>query len=216
MEPGAFGARYHERAAAGNLNVVVSRTSVFPMKKFASLVVLSALAALAPVLAVAAPPEAGPIVIPMNLVDAQGGAKPVGTVSATDTSYGLLLKPALTGLPPGLHGFHVHENPSCDAADKDGQKTAAQAAGGHYDPATTHRHEGPYGDGHLGDLPAIYVDPDGKADNPVLAPRLKAADLRGRSLMIHAGGDNHSDHPAPLGGGGARIVCGVTPAIPKP
>ncbi|TXH60168.1 MAG: superoxide dismutase, partial [Thiothrix sp.] len=23
-----------------------------------------------------------------------------------------------------------------------------------------------------------------------------------RALMIHAGGDNHSDHPAPLGGGG--------------
>ena len=27
--------------------------------------------------------------------------------------------------------------------------------------------------------------------------------------MIHAGGDNYSDTPAPLGGGGARIVCGV-------
>ena len=29
--------------------------------------------------------------------------------------------------------------------------------------------------------------------------------------MIHAGGDNHADHPAPLGGGGGRIVCGVIP-----
>ncbi|HPY41396.1 MAG TPA: superoxide dismutase [Cu-Zn] SodC2, partial [Thiolinea sp.] len=27
--------------------------------------------------------------------------------------------------------------------------------------------------------------------------------------MIHMGGDNHADHPAPLGGGGARMVCGV-------
>jgi Cu-Zn family superoxide dismutase len=27
--------------------------------------------------------------------------------------------------------------------------------------------------------------------------------------MVHAGGDNHADHPAPLGGGGPRIVCGV-------
>ena len=24
-----------------------------------------------------------------------------------------------------------------------------------------------------------------------------------------AGGDNHADHPAPLGGGGARVACGV-------
>ena len=27
--------------------------------------------------------------------------------------------------------------------------------------------------------------------------------------MIHAGGDNHSDHPKLLGGGGTRMVCGV-------
>jgi Cu-Zn family superoxide dismutase len=27
--------------------------------------------------------------------------------------------------------------------------------------------------------------------------------------MADAGGGNHEDHPAPLGGGGARIVCGV-------
>ena len=40
---------------------------------------------------------------------------------------------------------------------------AALAAGGHYDPAKTDRHEGPYGNGHLGDLPALYVDKEGKA-----------------------------------------------------
>jgi Cu-Zn family superoxide dismutase len=27
--------------------------------------------------------------------------------------------------------------------------------------------------------------------------------------MIHAGGDTYSDMPAPLGGGGARLACGV-------
>ena len=27
--------------------------------------------------------------------------------------------------------------------------------------------------------------------------------------MVHMGGDNHSDHPAPLGGGGARVACDV-------
>jgi Cu-Zn family superoxide dismutase len=152
-----------------------------------------------------------PIVIQMNIVDAQGKATPAGTITATNTGYGLMLKPALTGLPPGLHGFHLHENPSCDPAPKDGQPAAAQAAGGHYDPAKTNRHEGPYGNGHLGDLPAIYVGPDGKADYPILAPRLKVADLPGHSLMVHAGGDNHADHPAPLGGGGVRIACGVVP-----
>jgi Cu/Zn superoxide dismutase len=27
--------------------------------------------------------------------------------------------------------------------------------------------------------------------------------------LIHAGGDNYSDQPAPLGGGGVRLACGV-------
>jgi Cu-Zn family superoxide dismutase len=34
--------------------------------------------------------------------------------------------------------------------------------------------------------------------------------------MIHAGGDNHADHPAPLGGGGMRIACGVVPSSGTP
>jgi Cu-Zn family superoxide dismutase len=159
-------------------------------------------------------PPPPPVAIKMNAVDAKGVTQAVGTITASNSGYGLMLKPQLKGLPPGLHGFHLHENPTCDPADKDGQPTAAQAAGGHYDPAKTGRHDGPYGTGHLGDLPAIYVDNEGKAEYPVLAPRLKLADLFGRSLMIHAGGDNHADHPQPLGGGGARIVCGVAPAPP--
>jgi len=27
--------------------------------------------------------------------------------------------------------------------------------------------------------------------------------------MIHAGGDNYADQPAPRGGGGARVACGA-------
>ena len=92
---------------------------------------------------------------------------------------------------------------------KEGKAVAALAAGGHLDPSNTGKHEGPYGKGHLGDLPVLYVGADGKAMLPVLAPRLKVADLKGRSLMIHAGGDNYSDQPDKLGGGGARIACGV-------
>jgi len=51
---------------------------------------------------------------------------------------------------------------------------------------------------------------DGRANYPVLAPRLKSLlELQGHSLMIHLDGDNHQDHPALLGGGGARLACGV-------
>lgn len=147
--------------------------------------------------------------VQMNKVDEKGVGSSVGQVSISETKYGLVFSPALKGLPPGAHGFHVHQNPSCDAQEKDGKMVPALAAGGHYDPGDTKRHDTPWGNGHLGDLPALFVDAEGNASQPVLAPRLKAADIAGRSLMVHAGGDNHSDHPAALGGGGGRVVCGV-------
>lgn len=150
------------------------------------------------------------LVVPMNLVDNQGNAKPVGQITIAESPYGLVFTPQLSGLPHGIHGFHVHENPDCGPKEKDGAMVAGLAAGGHYDPEKTNRHGTPWGDGHLGDLPAVAVDAGGSATQPVLAPRLKKMkDIRQRSLMIHAGGDNHADHPAPLGGGGARIACGV-------
>lgn len=151
------------------------------------------------------------ISVQMNAVDDKGVGQPAGQVVMSETPYGLVFTPSLAALPPGMHGFHVHENPSCDPKEKDGKMTAAMAAGGHYDPAASKHHGLPWGDGHLGDLPGLYVDAAGNANYPVLAPRLKLADVRGRSLMIHAGGDNHSDHPAALGGGGARLFCGLIP-----
>jgi Cu-Zn family superoxide dismutase len=71
-------------------------------------------------------------------------------------------------------------------------------------------HMGPMGGGHLGDLPLIMVGADGTAKSTLTAPRIKTLDpLRGHALMIHVGGDNYSDQPAPLGGGGARMACGI-------
>ena len=173
------------------------------MRKFA----IAALVAALPLVAVAD----GALTVTMNVVDADGVGAAVGTVTVTESKYGLVFTPDLKGLPPGLHGFHVHENGSCAPGEKDGKKVPAGAAGGHLDPAKTGRHGFPWGDGHLGDLPALYVNADGVATQPVLAPRLTLGDIKGHALMVHAGGDNHDDHPMTLGGGGARIVCGVFP-----
>jgi len=145
----------------------------------------------------------------MHIVRASGVAESIGSIRLVETSHGLALYPNLTALPPGQHGFHIHEKPNCAPAEQGGAMVPGLSAGGHYDPAGTKRHGEPWGDGHLGDLPALYVAADGNATSPVLAPRLKLSDVRNRSIMVHAGGDNHADHPAPLGGGGARIACGV-------
>jgi Cu-Zn family superoxide dismutase len=167
------------------------------------------LMALAAALALSAAAQAAELTVSMSAATAQGAGASLGSVRIAETPYGLAFYPQLTGLAPGLHGFHVHEKPSCDPAEKDGAAVAALGAGGHLDPAGSKKHGEPWGDGHLGDLPPLYVAADGTATAPVLAPRLKLADVRQRSLMVHAGGDNHADHPQPLGGGGARVACGV-------
>ena len=153
--------------------------------------------------------QAAEMEVPLSIADAKGVGSSIGSVRLVETRYGLALYPNLAGLPPGLHGFHVHENPSCGPVDRDGTPVPAMAAGGHLDPAGSKRHGEPWGDGHLGDLPPLYVATDGTAKSPVLGPRLKLADVKQRALMVHAGADNHADHPSPLGGGGARIACGV-------
>jgi superoxide dismutase, Cu-Zn family len=143
------------------------------------------------------------LVIPVYMTTADGKGQSVGTVTADDTIYGLVLTPKLHGLPPGVHGFHVHDMAMCD---HDGT-----AAGGHLDPDKTNKHLGPYDPGHLGDLPVLVVDAKGDAMLPVLAPRLKLEMIKNHALMVHAGGDNYSDIPAKLGGGGTRLACGVIP-----
>lgn len=141
--------------------------------------------------------QAAPITVPIYSVDDE--KKELGQVIFNDSDFGLLITPNLAALPPGLHGFHLHQHPNCG--------DHGMNAGSHFDPKQINSHQGPYGKGHLGDLPLLYVDAGGRANTPTLAPRLKTSDLSGLSLMIHTGGDDYSDNP-PLGGGGARIACG--------
>jgi len=143
------------------------------------------------------------IIVPMNFTAEKGMGASAGTITISENNHGLLFTPNLQGLKPEIHGFHIHVNFSCDQN--------GMAAGGHFDPQKSGKHLGPYNDnGHLGDLPAITVNADGTATLPVLAPRLMhLADIKNHALMIHEGGDNYSDIPAKLGGGGARMVCGL-------
>ncbi|MET3590306.1 Cu-Zn family superoxide dismutase [Bartonella silvatica] len=131
----------------------------------------------------------------------------IGIIKIEESAHGLIFTPNLSSLPKGLHGFHVHENPSCDM--KDG--VIGGAAGGHYDPDRTGKHLGPYNiHGHLGDLPALYTDDKGWSTMSVIAPRIRhITEIKGHSLIVHLGGDNQSDEPLPLGGGGARLACGI-------
>ena len=145
----------------------------------------------------------------MRAIDANGVGKIIGILKLKDTSDGLEITPDLAELTPGAHGFHLHQNPSCEAGEKDGKKVAGLAAGGHYDPNKTGRHEGPHGFGHLGDFAILMVAQDGGSEQAVYASKLTVEDVINHSFIIHANSDNYSDTPLPLGGAGARVACGV-------
>lgn len=147
----------------------------------------------------------------MNAITAEGVGAPLGDVAIAATGQGATFTGALTGLPGGEHGFHVHANGDCGPGpNEQGEVVAGGAAGKHWDPAGTNAHRGPEGDGHLGDVAAFVANPDGTANIAATAPRIAdVSQLRGKALMIHSGGDNYSDQPKPDGGGGTRVACGV-------
>jgi Cu-Zn family superoxide dismutase len=172
--------------------------------------IIAAALAAAWTLAAAAPVVAGTAKAIVVLAAPNGVGGPAGRVMFRDAPGGATIKVDVYGLPPGAHGFHVHDNPSCAAGSVNGVVIPAGAAGSHYDPGGTGKHMGPMGMGHLGDLPVINTDRYGSAHIVLVAPRITdVSALKGHSVVIHAGGDNYSDDPSPNGGGGARIACGV-------
>jgi superoxide dismutase, Cu-Zn family len=145
--------------------------------------------------------------VDINRISDSGVGDKIGTVVVSEGKGGVSFKVAVTGVPKGQRGFHVHEKGDCGPAMKDGKMAAGMAAGPHFDPEAKKSHKGPKGTGHKGDLPALNATDKG-INQTVTAPRLKLADVQGKSLMIHEGGDNYSDKPE-NGGGKGRIACGV-------
>lgn len=164
--------------------------------------------------AVRAAGKTTPVKVTMNQITADGVGESDGTITLKQTKKGVEFAIDLSKLPPGEHGFHIHEKGMCEPAEKEGKKVAGQSAGGHWDPDATKAHKGPAGGGHKGDLPKLTVPENGKLKTKLTAEGLTLADLGGKALMIHAGGDNYADAPKPLGGGGDRIVCGMIPGGP--
>ena len=142
----------------------------------------------------AAGAKAAPVKVKMNDISAEGVGAPVGTITLKQTKKGVELDVALSKLPPGEHGFHIHEKGMCEPGEKEGKKAAGLAAGGHWDPDATKAHKGPGGGGHKGDLPKLTVPANGKLKTKLTVEGLKLAELgqvpddprRRRQLQRHA------------------------------
>lgn len=157
----------------------------------------------------AAPALADQTRIRMNLLTSDGVGAAIGTIRAVDTGQGLRLTPLLKGLSPGPHGMEVHEKGDCGAGEAAGKRVPGLAAGGRFDPDKSGGPGERAGADQPGDIPALVVDQDGIARHPVTAPRLKLAQIKGRSIIIRASDATNADQrPA---GDQTRIACGVIP-----
>ncbi|MBI5629680.1 MAG: superoxide dismutase family protein [Elusimicrobia bacterium] len=128
-----------------------------------------------------------------------------GTVSFEDARGGLKVSVRLQGVPPGEHGFHIHEFGNCEDSGK--------AAGSHYNPMKK-----PHGhalrDGlkraHVGDFGNITAAADGTASADLLLPKVAlsagARTVAGRAVVLHEKADDFSQ---PAGNAGGRIACGA-------
>ncbi len=129
-----------------------------------------------------------------------------GTVTFTKEENGMRVMAHFEGVPPGDHGFHIHEKGDCSAPD-------AMSAGGHFNP-TGMSHGAPDSTvRHVGDLGNISADSSGIAHKEFVDPMLTfegANSILGKGVILHADPDDYTSQPT--GAAGGRISCGVIEA----
>jgi Cu-Zn family superoxide dismutase len=128
-----------------------------------------------------------------------------GHVMLKEAKGGITLTAEVTNVPPGKHGFHIHENGSCAEAGK--------AAGGHFNPDKVehgfipkngHMHS------HAGDMGNITINKDGKGTLKIFLEGLTLSEgkyaVNGKAIILH---EKEDDFGQPTGNAGGRIGCGI-------
>jgi len=132
------------------------------------------------------------------------GSNAAGTVTFTQKGDKVVVVAKVSGLAPGMHGFHIHEKGDCSSGD-------GMSAGGHFNPlGKPHAHPTTM-DRHAGDMPMLAADAAGSAsltvELDVITVGSGAADVVGRGLIVHKDPDDFKTQPT--GNSGARVACGV-------
>jgi Cu-Zn family superoxide dismutase len=152
------------------------------------------------------PDQAGATKVLVSLVNTKGAK--VGSAILTQHYDGVVIYVKATGLTPGRHGFHIHEQGECAAPN-------FKSAGSHFNPfGKEHGYDAPEGH-HAGDLPNLVVAEDGTVKAEIFAPHVTLQQGKpnsllkpgGTALVIHAGADDYATDPA--GNAGDRVACGV-------
>lgn len=135
------------------------------------------------------------------------GQTATGTVHFQDVADGTQVVVDLTNVPPGVHGFHIHEGASC--ADD------AKAAGGHFNPNNMPHADPQAASHHAGDFGNVTADDKGEVHLTFVTHSVSVAagttSVIGHAVVLHANADDLTTQPA--GNAGARIACGVVTAM---
>uniref|UniRef100_C1C108 Superoxide dismutase [Cu-Zn] n=1 Tax=Caligus clemensi TaxID=344056 RepID=C1C108_CALCM len=137
-------------------------------------------------------------------------SKPMGKVYFSETHRGtVIVRGSISGLSPGLHGFHIHEVPSLE--------NECKGAGPHFNPFNQN-HGFHSAERHVGDLGNIYSESNQfdtyfqKLDKGV-STRNGERDIIGRAVVVHAGeddlGQGGNEESLRTGNAGARVACGI-------
>lgn len=133
---------------------------------------------------------------------------PRGSLTLEQCPDGVRITGVISGLNPGLHGFHIHE--------KGDLRQGCDSAGPHFNPYMV-SHGAPNDPlRHVGDLGNVEVGHDGIARIDGMDRYLTLVGVRGavgRALVIHAKPDDlgrgGTEESKKTGSAGARLACGV-------
>jgi Cu-Zn family superoxide dismutase len=144
----------------------------------------------------------------MATVQPSTGSTAQGTVHFQQLADGSVeVDVDLTGVPAGVHGFHVHDKGDCG--------DNGNAAGGHYNPMNM-PHAGPDATSHhAGDFGNVTADAGGRVKTKFNTRSITVApgstSVVGHAVMLHANQDDLTSQPS--GNAGARIGCGVAESV---
>ncbi|NND63848.1 MAG: superoxide dismutase family protein [Flavobacteriaceae bacterium] len=144
-------------------------------------------------------------VISMAL-ESKSGSSATGKIMFTEKDGEVTMEARISGLSPGTHAIHIHEQADCSAED-------ASSSGGHWNPTfANHGAWGAEAGYHRGDIGNFEADDSGSGgitfstNEWCLGCDDDKKNIIGKAIIVHQGADDFTSQPS--GAAGARVSCG--------
>ena len=140
----------------------------------------------------------------MTMLAPTAGSNAQGMVHFHQLADGSVeVKADLTGVPPGTHGFHLHDKGACG--------DNGNAAGGHFNPTGAPHGAPDAAAHHAGDFGNVTADAKGEVHTTFTTRSITVTEgpvsVANHAVILHANADDLTTQPT--GNAGARIACGV-------